>query len=710
MRFASCTLTSLRYMSFFSRPLLRYILLLALLAAYGPIDAHAALYSELGVGTEGQQVLELQSALAKMGYLKAQPTGYFGPLTQDAVRSFQFMNAIAVSGKTDATTRSIINVYVQRNQEITATPPPPFAPMPNASAGAGSFVSYLSVGSQGLQVSSLQALLQRLGYLAVAPTGYFGPLTHQAVAALQRDHGLEQVGATGPLTRALLTRLATTPSTPSSGGTAPASQDDDRDKDEDEDERREEDEEDDSESKRSKPILSTVDPSELRIRVGAPQVVRGPAPDESDTSFNAIRLPNGRFRGFSSNNSTYAIDGNSITSLTGARTEVRSPGTASSYDGCGNWLNATFASGKLLYGFFHSERACDYGKGGQTHKSMAIAVSTDQGLTWRSLGQVITGEDVPKAGRITGEGDCGLAQPGDGYVYAYCLRNSDSKTIAVRAPENNPVPGNWYKWDGSGWNAPGLGGRAVPVSGGGGGTTFWKPGNAIVSVSSNKWFGGIRLSMSKDPLTFRNLEEPLVPFDDNVWVRPAPTEFGAYVSLLDSRRGSGQLSSDDLLLTYTYIPQGKGFASRYLVMHEVEMTDDYRGEGPQVGLALTAWKDPDERRRTSSGVVLGGYTRERLLGYLLTEADERAATVKLEECVSTWAGHSDYLLTGHGKCAGEGYTRLRTAGWVYTAQQPNTLPLYRCYAAATQYHFASTNPQCDGIGTMEWLLGYLLRD
>ena len=45
-------------------------------------------------------------------------------------------------------------------------------------------------------------------------TGYFGPLTKAAVAALQTKNGLEPVGTTGPLTRAFLNKVLATPAQP----------------------------------------------------------------------------------------------------------------------------------------------------------------------------------------------------------------------------------------------------------------------------------------------------------------------------------------------------------------------------------------------------------------------------------------------------------------------------------------------------------------
>ncbi|MBI2610691.1 peptidoglycan-binding protein [Candidatus Kaiserbacteria bacterium] len=59
----------------------------------------------------------------------------------------------------------------------------------------------LSQGARGDDVLVLQEFLRAQGYFYANATGYFGPLTAQAVARWQASQGIAAVGAVGPLTR-----------------------------------------------------------------------------------------------------------------------------------------------------------------------------------------------------------------------------------------------------------------------------------------------------------------------------------------------------------------------------------------------------------------------------------------------------------------------------------------------------------------------------
>ena len=63
-------------------------------------------------------------------------------------------------------------------------------------------------GSTGADVRKLQEKLKELGYFTYPSiTGLYGPVTANAVSALQRAQGWRQVGVVGPKTLELLNSL-----------------------------------------------------------------------------------------------------------------------------------------------------------------------------------------------------------------------------------------------------------------------------------------------------------------------------------------------------------------------------------------------------------------------------------------------------------------------------------------------------------------------
>src|SRR5215813_2017997 len=118
--------------------------------------------------------------------------------------------------------------------------------------------------------------------------------------------------------------------------------------------------------------------------------------------------------------------------------------------------------------------------------------------------------------------------------------------------------------------------------------------------------------------------------------------------------------------------------------------------------------DPGIWNRPAPSENGSAYKLEAKSGYLMTVADSVKPSVELEDCVSQWPGHPDHMLDQKGLCESDryGFQRLRTAGWVYSKPQEQTVPLYRCYNAQEQTHFASNAADCEKLGAMERLLGY----
>jgi hypothetical protein len=447
----------------------------------------------------------------------------------------------------------------------------------------------------------------------------------------------------------------------------------------------------------------------LRIRVGLPRVVRGPAADIADNHFTEIQLPGGGFRGFDAHAQTRAIDGRYPWDMGGPGRIVLGPGKPGSYDACGQWLNHAEVDGRQTLGFIHAETACNYAKG-QTHMSMAFGTSDDYGLTWHEQGQVITGTDAPTPGKNTGEGDCTVVNGQDGYDYAYCFRPHDGALIVARAPVSHPGPGQWKKYFQGNWDQPGLGGNATRLMNGSGiCVARWSTGNALVLTG---WVpNGLGLFLTRDHTTLTPLPEPLLVLDAGVWQRPAPSELITYPVLLDAATGSNQLS-DSWLLVYAYWPPNGAHADKYLVFRDVKVTLANAPGKPQVGVLLARWYNPKLHDHWSTTAAVpdndGPYKLEQQSGYLMT-APGSSASVELEDCVSQRPGHPDHLLARKGFCEAHAYQRLRTAGWVYAQAQSETMPLYRCYSEHEQSHFASSAVDCEKLGTREELLGYLLK-
>lgn len=153
--------------------------------------------SYLKPGSEGGEVLELQKVLRTQGYFSHEPTGYYGPVTVDAVIAFQTAKGIDALGVVGPATRALLNGL--------PTPSVLGASTSADSSGDGHvFTSFLEVGASGAEVLALQQKLWDLGFFTEKPSGYFGPLTEKAVKAFQTAHEIDAKGWVGPATRAAL--------------------------------------------------------------------------------------------------------------------------------------------------------------------------------------------------------------------------------------------------------------------------------------------------------------------------------------------------------------------------------------------------------------------------------------------------------------------------------------------------------------------------
>ncbi|MBN3895608.1 MAG: peptidoglycan-binding protein [Nostoc sp. NOS(2021)] len=129
----------------------------------GGLRSPSGQYPVLSQGKTGASVTRLQQRLRQLGYLNANPTGNFGPMTKDAVIAFQRNYRIPANG--------IVNRQTW-----------------NKLLGSSATPGRSSLSTQ--QVRELQVHLRQLGYFKTNPTGKIGAMTREAVIQFQRNYRL----------------------------------------------------------------------------------------------------------------------------------------------------------------------------------------------------------------------------------------------------------------------------------------------------------------------------------------------------------------------------------------------------------------------------------------------------------------------------------------------------------------------------------------
>ena len=136
-------------------------------------------------GSRGTAVTQLQKTLTAKGFFKGPVTGYYGELTQSAVRRFQQSAGLAVDGIAGSRTLSALNG----------------TPIDGSSVPTG---TQLQLGNSGTAVSQLQNRLRDLGFYKGPITGFYGRLTEAAVRDFQSSRRISVNGIAGPTTLAAL--------------------------------------------------------------------------------------------------------------------------------------------------------------------------------------------------------------------------------------------------------------------------------------------------------------------------------------------------------------------------------------------------------------------------------------------------------------------------------------------------------------------------
>lgn len=144
-------------------------------------------------GSTGDAVRNLQARLVSLGYYQITPDGNFKAADVAAIRQFQRINGLNVSGVADlATQQTLYAAYALRADAQTTVP---------SGQTAGGL---MKIGSTGEDVRALQTRLVALNYLTGNADGIFGTQTAIAVTSFQKANNLKADGLAGSQTVAAI--------------------------------------------------------------------------------------------------------------------------------------------------------------------------------------------------------------------------------------------------------------------------------------------------------------------------------------------------------------------------------------------------------------------------------------------------------------------------------------------------------------------------
>lgn len=138
-------------------------------------------------GSRGTSVTQLQNTLKAQGFYPGPVTGYYGGLTEEAVRKFQQAQGLLVDGMAGFKTLSALGDNSDTSDIQNGT--------------------QLQRGNSGSAVTQLQNRLRAVGVYDGPITGYYGQLTEAAVRKFQLSRGLSVNGIAGPTTLGALQKV-----------------------------------------------------------------------------------------------------------------------------------------------------------------------------------------------------------------------------------------------------------------------------------------------------------------------------------------------------------------------------------------------------------------------------------------------------------------------------------------------------------------------
>jgi len=149
---------------------------------------------------KGEKVTVLQEQLKKINAYNGPITGFFGSMTEEAVKQFQAKNGLSADGIVNDSTQVVIN---QKLQQVVSNS------NNNSNDTPTTNNNVLKLGARSSQVNLLQEQLTKIGVYNGPITGFFGPQTEEAVKKFQTQNGLSADGIMGARTQQLLTEKVT---------------------------------------------------------------------------------------------------------------------------------------------------------------------------------------------------------------------------------------------------------------------------------------------------------------------------------------------------------------------------------------------------------------------------------------------------------------------------------------------------------------------
>ncbi|AFZ16343.1 peptidoglycan-binding domain-containing protein [Allocoleopsis franciscana] len=151
--------------------------LLSLTVVLGILGLAKQAFALVKPGDRNSEVMALQQRLQRLGYFNGPTTGYYGPLTKQAVLRYQRAKGLAADGVVGTSTKSALQG--QRKQAVEEPSHPIW-----------------KIGDRDSKVGEIQKILADSGYPS-STNGVFDQETQEAVRLFQQAKGLKVDGIVG---------------------------------------------------------------------------------------------------------------------------------------------------------------------------------------------------------------------------------------------------------------------------------------------------------------------------------------------------------------------------------------------------------------------------------------------------------------------------------------------------------------------------------